>query len=91
MWGVVKYEERGDSKHNEATCVRDTKGDVGSWGFPPASFIAGSEVLKGELLEGYALMDLTGPGGPGLLPGVGEMISTHSARVTAVQDKGFSK
>jgi hypothetical protein len=69
--------------------VRLKKGDVGSLGLPSTFFIAGSEVLKGGFLEGHALMNLTGPGGPGLLSGVGEMNPAHSVRETAVQDEGL--
>jgi hypothetical protein len=59
---------------------------------PLSSFVAGCEVLKGGLLVGCALMDLTDPGDPELLSDVDEMISAHSARETAVQeDEGGSK
>ena len=89
---AVQYDERGDSKYYEATCVRVEKGEGGSWAVPPSSFVAGSEVLKDGLLVGYALMDLTDPGDPELLSDVDEMISAHSARETTVQeDEGGSK
>jgi hypothetical protein len=67
---AVHYDERGDRKYFEATCVRVEKGGGGSWAVPLSSFEAGCEVLKGGLLVGYALMDLTDPGDPVLLSDV---------------------
>jgi uncharacterized sodium:solute symporter family permease YidK len=63
--------------------LRVEKGEGGSWAVPLSSFVAGSEVLKGGLLVGYALMDLLKGE---LLSDVYKMISAHSARVTAVQE-----
>jgi hypothetical protein len=71
--------------------VRVKKGEGGSWAVPPILSVAGSEVLKGGLLEGRALMDLTDPGDPELLFDVDEMIDSHLARETAAQDEGRSK
>ena len=89
---AVQYGERGSLKYYEATCVRVEQGESGSWSVPSSSFVAGSEVLKDDLLVGYALMDLTEPDAPVLLSAVGEMISAHSARETeASKEKGASK
>jgi len=48
-----------------------------------AHFVAGSEVLKDGLLVRYVLINLTDPGNAALLPGVGDLISAHSARERA--------
>mmetsp|Transcript_72447 Transcript_72447/g.145766 ORF Transcript_72447/g.145766 Transcript_72447/m.145766 type:complete len:467 (+) Transcript_72447:256-1656(+) len=81
---AVQYDERGSNKYYEATCVQVEQVEGGSWAVPSSSFVAGSEVLKDDLLVGYHLMDLTDSDAPVLLPGVDEMISAHSVRETAV-------
>jgi hypothetical protein len=81
---AVQYGERKGFKYYEATCVWVEQGVSGSWTVPPFSFATGREVVKRNLMLGYALMNLAPPGAPVLLFGVGGMISVHSAREAAV-------
>jgi hypothetical protein len=87
----VQFDERGDKKNYEATRARVRKGEGGSWALLPTSFIAERKVLKGGLLVGRAPTDLTGLGNPELLSDVEEIISTHSARETAVQEEAAGR
>jgi hypothetical protein len=54
---------------------------------PSSSFVSGSEVLKDELLVGWALMDLPEPSSLVLFFDVGEMNSAYSPREVAVQKR----
>jgi hypothetical protein len=49
---AVQFDERADSKYYEAMRARVEKREGWSQAVPPISFAAGSEVLKGGLLEG---------------------------------------
>jgi hypothetical protein len=87
----MQFDERGDNKLYEAKRVRVEKGEGGSWAVLSISFVAGSEVLKGGLLDGDALMNLADSGDPELVFDVGVMIVAYSAWETTVQVEGGSE
>ena len=85
MVRVVQYDEKRSRKYYEATCVKVEQSEGGTWAVPSSSFVSGSEVLRDQLLVGYALMDLSEPNAPVLFSDVDEMISAHNSRGLAVQ------
>jgi hypothetical protein len=65
--------------------VRVEQEEGGSWAVPSSSLVSGSEVLKGNLLVEYALLNLSEPNAPVLFSDVDQIISAHSFREMAVQ------
>jgi hypothetical protein len=58
--------------------MRVEQGGDNSWAVPSSSLESGSEVLKGELLVGCAVMGLSDSNAPVLFSDIGQMTSANS-------------
>jgi len=67
--------------------VRVEQGKGKSWAVPSSLFASSSEVIEGELLVRYALMDLSESIAPVLFLDVNQIISAQSSRDTPVQKR----